>query len=518
MNWQVEFLVIFEFFLNYVLRAINSEEIFGGACGMTIRLLIVFCLFFLSGPMTAGALLSQHNMGLKMDVSLLARNHIIKTPTSTWPIFWPSIVDELLLYDPSNLSAPLRPVFDRVLRQGHLAVSGKRDRRVRIRFKSKRSPISKQAYGASDKSRLTITDTVSSGSFEARLNINLSQDQKFTGLEDSYVGLSSGRNIIGYGLINHWWGSGVVNSLILSDNAPARNGIFWRSASGKPIDMPFIEWLGAYSFVSFVETLDDDRHVKNTKLIGLSFGFRPLAWLEINARRLMQWGGEGRPEGARNFFDMLLSEGENCSSKECKINEPGNQQASIELRFDLPKIYSSVFVQYVGEDEANFFPSRGVFQTGFQSDFVFRDALWSAYGEISDTTIGAFSRNKRVNSFNNHSLYKTGMRYKGSAIGAEMDNDTRAVALGLAGFIRPGMFGHFSTKYAEVNYDSLGGKVSGHVLAPNGAKYTEVSAEISQHLGDFEFEVGLAFRNADQGAILGLEEGLGLFLELGRQF
>jgi hypothetical protein len=45
--------------------------------------------------------------------------------------------------------------------------------------------------------------------------------------------------------------------------------------------------------------------VPHAKIIGGRFTFSPFQSLELGASRIMQWGGEGRPESLSNFWDGL---------------------------------------------------------------------------------------------------------------------------------------------------------------------------------------------------------------------
>lgn len=60
--------------------------------------------------------------------------------------------------------------------------------------------------------------------------------------------------------------------------------------------------------------------VPHTKIIGGRFTFSPFQSLELGALRIMQWGGEGRPESLSNFWDGLTGKDNTAANDP---NEPG---------------------------------------------------------------------------------------------------------------------------------------------------------------------------------------------------
>jgi len=49
-------------------------------------------------------------------------------------------------------------------------------------------------------------------------------------------------------------------------------------------------------------------------------------------------------------------------------NEPGNQQASVDMRYSFAtaNLSNAIYFQFTGEDEAGGLPSRGIIQLGFR--------------------------------------------------------------------------------------------------------------------------------------------------------
>jgi hypothetical protein len=148
----------------------------------------------------------------------------------------------------------------------------------------------------------------------------------------------------------------------------------------------------------------------------MTLGWRPITSFEINFRRTAQWGGRGRPQSASNFFELLSGTSDNCAAAECKADEPGNQLGGIDLRWSLPWLSSSIYLQTIGEDEAGGLPSRRPNQLGMQ--FTLDANIYSgiAFVEFDDTRIGSYEQH--YNILYNHGICQTGYRYRGRAIGS----------------------------------------------------------------------------------------------------
>src|SRR5690606_41917145 len=84
---------------------------------------------------------------------------------------------------------------------------------------------------------------------------------------------------------------------------------------------------------AFGGQLESGRHIPEAKLLGARFAFMPLKGLEIGLSRTAQWGGDGRPESLSSLFDLMLGTEDNVHTVEETKNEPGNQLASIDLRY-----------------------------------------------------------------------------------------------------------------------------------------------------------------------------------------
>lgn len=479
---------------------------------------ILACLLAMTTSSQALSLSTGSQNWLRADLEALSRSKIIKTPISTWPVFWPAIEADLKNIEISLVPPKLRAALARVKLEATRSLQGNNIANLDIRLASKTTPLTQFEQNASIGDRLSLSLEKQFGKFEAHLRLNAEDDDRYTTMDGSYIGYRSAKSFVGVGKINHYWGNGQVQSLAMGNTAPPRNGLFWRSASASSFELPILRLLGPFSLSAFAEILDDERHIPDARLIGFSASFRPFTWVELSGRRLMQWGGEGRPETADNFMDLLIGGRDNCSTPDCKSDEPGNQIGALEVSFDIPQISSSVFIQYIGEDEANYFPSRGAFQYGLKHDIEIKQNLLSFFVEYSDTVVGRGNGDLMFNTLYNHGIYKSGYRFHQISLGAPTDNDSRRFSLGGSSVLRSGDRIRFLVDSADLNYESLDGVLSAHSLAPNGAEYRGVEAALKKSYGKFDLEFEFSYRNAVGGDIFGLDEGGGFSLDFQKSF
>ena len=260
-----------------------------------------------------------------------------------------------------------------------------------------------------------------------------SQQEDDVRFDGSFISGIFGNYSLSYGYIDKWWGPGWDTSLILSTNARPPPGFMLQRNYTDPFETKWLSWIGPWTINVFANVLDDVRHVNNAKFLGMSVSFKPFDSLEIGLRRTAQWGGNGRPESLSNLVNLFLGK-DNCGSAgidECgtgNSNEPGNQLGAIDLKWRLPiEFPMSVYVTFMGEDEAGYLPSRKAHLFGFSSEFNVADTMVKYYVEYSDTTgnFGEFN-----NIIYNHSIYQTGYRYNSRVMGSTYDSDSESIVLG----------------------------------------------------------------------------------------
>jgi hypothetical protein len=67
----------------------------------------------------------------------------------------------------------------------------------------------------------------------------------------------------------------------------------------------WLRWVGPWQYQISASQMNQYTAVPHAKIIGGRFTFSPFQSLELGASRIMQWGGEGRPESFSSFWDGL---------------------------------------------------------------------------------------------------------------------------------------------------------------------------------------------------------------------
>ena len=215
--------------------------------------------------------------------------------------------------------------------------------------------------------------------------------------------------------------------------------------------------------------LDDDRYVDNALLFGVRGSFRPpKTGLEIGISRTAQWCGDGRPCDLETFFNLLLGR-DNRGVNIDPEDEPGNQLGGFDIRWRLPgDLPLALSLQWIGEDSRSGGNAIGNWlrQVGFE--------FWGQMGtvshrtrlEVSETIArqGGFGfSDPRPNYAYEHSIYKTGYRYRGRVLGHPTDGDSRSYAIGSTLLQSGGQMWNLSLRYMEIN--KIGSPQPRHTLS-----------------------------------------------------
>ena len=148
--------------------------------------------------------------------------------------------------------------------------------------------------------------------------------------------------------------------------------------------------------------------------------------------RVAQFGGKGRTINSSTIKNLII--GKDTTNRSLGYSEqPGNQIAGIDFVYrSLRKPNLKIFGQYFGEDGLDpiiddrwvgaIFPSKRFGSGGIIYSFKNNN-------EISLEHVNTDSGFKNVTY--NHSLYKSGYRYKGLPIGASIDADSHQTILAL---------------------------------------------------------------------------------------
>jgi hypothetical protein len=227
-----------------------------------------------------------------------------------------------------------------------------------------------------------------------------------------------------------WWGVGWESSLVLGNNAPALTGIGLQRASASTSESRWLSWMGPWNAEFFVARLAGVGSPANPYLVGSRLTLKPFERLEIGFTRTSQWGGRGRPMSLRSFLKMLAGKGVNADTTEQMNDDPANEMGGVDVRLRCPDaLRCAIYVQAIGEDEANHLPSRMLGLYGLET--------WSADGrhrwiaEVAETGCRMPIGRHGVDNcaYRNHA-YPEGYVTRDRWLGAGVGPDSRLLTLG----------------------------------------------------------------------------------------
>lgn len=441
--------------------------------------ILLFCALGFTGLVGAEPWLDTRDAGLRMDIERLSNAGIIKVPINTRPLMWSGILADLEASDKIAVPDTLKNSYARVITAGRKVT---RINRPHQSIKLSAANESQLFRHFGDKSRDEAELTIRRNGMTNHLAYNLEVTKIFNpwdgeqlSYDNSYFGIVLGNWVGLVGSVQHWWGPSWSSSLILTNNARPTTGVMLQRNYSEAFDFTLLEWLGPWTTSMFITELDDERVIKNAKLLGMNVGFRPIDSLELNLRRTAQWGGEGRPQSGKSFIKLLTGIADNCGQLSCKAEEPGNQLAGIDFRWDLPWLDASIYGQTVGEDEAGGLPSRRAHQVGMQMSISKQWFEGGVFVELDETSLK--SAPNQYNSLYNHGIYRTGYRYQGRSIGATWDNDSSIISLGAIGYLANGDKVEARFSSGDINIESITRRSSLHTISTDGATLNTVSAK-----------------------------------------
>jgi hypothetical protein len=385
----------------------------------------------------AGPNIQPGDLALRHDIQRLAAHGVITGTTSTWPLAWGPILDDINQADASKLAPGLVDALARVKARAaweartdevtYNAKVGLADNATRVRsFQNTPRGRGEASVGLS-----WIGNWLS-----ADLNVQYvdsAQDDEEARYDNSMIGAVVGNWSIAASTQERWWGPGWDGSIILSNNARPIPSLTIDRVFTDSFDSKWLSWLGPWDMSVMFGQLEKERHVPDAQFFGMRFNIRPFPTLEIGISRTAQWCGDGRPCDADTFVDLFLGRDNVGDDDIGEFNEPGNQLAGFDLRWTPGFLNHSVgiYAQAIGEDEAGGFPSRYMGQLGIDwSGYLFDRWSSQAFLEYSGTACQFHESSKRYNCGYNHGIYETGYRYRGRPIGHGADNDAELISAG----------------------------------------------------------------------------------------
>lgn len=403
--------------------------------------IFVCFIFFLSINLSASIKMNYYDEELNYRLDKLKLCNIDLNLNSNHSSFFSPIINAISSMPYEKLSHQCQMNIDETLFLIKNNLSGFHNK---FGFSSKKQDLffqdlSKRSY---DEGLLyySFENTFDNFAYKVSLNRINGKNQNNFSLDESYITFLNKNTVFSLGKVSRWWGSSVNTSLILSNSARPSAGLSISSLNS--IKIPF---LNNVNYEIFINKLENNRFTPRPYLFGARVKIDPIKNLSISLYRTAQIGGEGRPLNFKVFTDMLLGI-DNYKAGDNQ-EEPGNQLAGIDLKYDIPSINEfSLYGQIVGEDESGYLPSRTFYMIGFEfkPNRPFKEKL----------NIEVFDTGSKIPNYTySHFIYKSGYSYKNSPIGASIGSDSKAVFFNYSRDISNKIQLNSRFIYGDINYN-----------------------------------------------------------------
>lgn len=385
---------------------------------------------------------------------LADRGHLNRTVT-TWPMMWATIDTGLKEQGSAHTDSHVTNAHAYLrFEQNYQASTGIRNE-FTLASTSETPFLRNFSGGPREVGEATAKLELQTQSWSARAAFTYAidpEDDRYIRFDGSYLAGTAANWVLGAGAIERWWGPGWSSSLILSTNARPMPAVWLNRKDAKPFESDWLSWIGPWQFTAFAGRYETNRAIPQAKLIGMRATFRPIQGLDIGLSRAIMFGGEGRPEGASTIWNALIGKDNGQLGPD---KEPGNQLGSVDIRYGFPVGNQSLsfYTQMMGEDEAGAFPARKSWLLGSDWTTSIGQSQQQWYLEYTNTTADDLFGTAIPNIVYEHSIYKTGYRYRGRNMASTFDGDAEAATLGAYNFFPNGHNLGIAITWADVNRD-----------------------------------------------------------------
>jgi hypothetical protein len=363
---------------------------------------------------------------------MLSDAGIVHAPLTAWPVSWGEVARDV-----RNVSNdPGRPTWlgaalERV-RAAAVDATQAGELEWNARIAGSKNPMTLRRFGdvAREEGEVSAGAQYTGLRFAYRLQAtgvaNASDDQDIRA-DGSYAGVVLGNWMLSAGYLDRWWGPGWEGSLILGTNARPMPSVTIERNYSNPIDHPWLAWIGQWRVAATIGQFESGRNdVEDPLFFAARLTWKPHARLELGISRSAQWCGDGRPCGLDTFWDLLIGN----DNDQAPEDQPGNQLAGIDVRWSLPWAPAALYVQAIGEDEANLLPSKYLGLVGAEVWGGWGERSWRAHLEYSDTACAFYESEPQFGCAYTSTIFTDGYHYRSRAMGHAIDGDSRQTAVG----------------------------------------------------------------------------------------
>ena len=279
--------------------------------------------------------------------------------------------------------------------------------------------------------------------------------------DGSHATVQLGNWLVSANTLDRWWGPAHEGSLILSNNARPMPTFMVERAEARPFKSRWLSWLGPYRFSFGISQMENHRLDIDSPLY-MAWRVEVMPWdrIELGFSRTAQFCGRQLLCNL-NVFGNLIAGNDNVGIDATAENEPGNQMAGFDMRWNSPigHLPYAIYAQYIGEDESSYLPAKFLNQLGVEVWKPWADgSILQVHAEYASTTCSANShRGPYYNCAYNQGRFDVeGYRYHGRVIGFTTDRDTESWALGAKYVRENGSLWTLTGRFAELNHDDIG--------------------------------------------------------------
>ncbi|HEV7606560.1 MAG TPA: capsule assembly Wzi family protein [Steroidobacteraceae bacterium] len=400
---------------------------------------------------------------LRMDLQLLNDAEIIRLPLNQWPL--PRAAVQYALDNAKEhfaTNAAVNAALGRV--RARVAPAQKGSTRLEAIVNGGHAGLWRDFDTlAREDGEIGASANFNSQRFAVGLNVTAvanPDDGHTVRADGSHATVQLGNWLISANMLDRWWGPGHEGSLILSNNARPMLTIMAERAAAKPFESRWLSWLGPWRFSFGISQMENERADIDAPLfMAWRIEIMPFKDIELGFSRTAQFCGR-QLECNLNVFGNLLAGNDNVGIDATPENEPGNQMAGFDIRWNSPIGNGpyAIYSQMIGEDESSYMPAKYIAQFGAE---VWRPlaqgGLLQGFAEYSTTTCSAnTSRGPYYNCAYNQGRFNVeGYRYLGRVIGYTADRDAENWSLGANYSSSDGVLWSATARRSRLNRDDF---------------------------------------------------------------
>jgi hypothetical protein len=462
----------------------------------TVQGILPVIASLLASPSVADPWLAPGDARLRHDLQLLSDAGIVRAPLTAWPVSWAEVArDVRSAGDDTELPAYVAAALARVREAAREATqTGALD--FEVRLAGSENPMTLRRFGdvAREEGELSGALQYTGDRFAYRLQATIvadADDGKDVRPDGSYAGMVLGNWMLSAGYLDRWWGPGWEGSLILGTNARPLPSITIERNYSDPIDHPWLAWIGQWRLVATMGQFEGSRDdAPDARFFGMRVTWKPHPRFELGLSRSAQWCGEGRPCDFDTFLDLLAG---NDNDQDPSL-QPGNQMAGVDMRWSLPWAPLALYMQAIGEDEANSMPSKYLGLAGLEAWGGIGERSWRAHLEFADTTCAFYQSEPQFGCAYRNANYSDGYQYRGRSLGHALDGDSRQWAAGFMLVEAGGESWELALQDADINRE---GANAVHSVSPVAAAIRSADLYHRRNLLGGELRLGIGYEERE---------------------